>query len=128
VYFERRASGEKLLFPDGVGSNLVFLDLGHYATQPTAENWATDVQVVLLHYHEHPEEIRSRLKSMREHGQTKIALVLWYVEEGHVRDSFAHVICPHNGKLPPQVERNIRDVLHDIASARYGTVIMRLAA
>lgn len=121
-------AAEKLLFPDGVGSNLVFLDLGKYAADPTGENWASDVKVVLLHYHEHPDVIRARLKAMREHGQTKIALVLWYVEEGNPRDSFAHVICPKNGKIPAQVDQNIRDILKDIATAGFDTVIMRLAA
>lgn len=122
-----RGEEKKLLFPDGVGSNFVFLDLGRYATQPTAENWDS-VKTVLVHYHEHPDQIRSLLKTMRGHGQTKIALMLWYIEEGDSHDSFAHVICPHRGKLPVQVERNIHDVLRDIADSGFDTVIMRLAA
>jgi hypothetical protein len=116
------------LFPDGVGSNLVFHELGDYAKNPTGENWEKEVKVTLVHYHEHPDEVRARLKEMRAHGQTKIALMLWYVQEGETRDSFAHVICPHGGKIPTQVESNLRHILSDIAATGFDTVIVRLAA
>jgi hypothetical protein len=116
------------LFPEGVGSNLPFLSLGSYATSPTGENWSKDVKTTLLHYHENPAEIRSRLADMHAHGQSKISLLLWYVQEGDPRTSFAHVICPHHGQLPPQVQSNLTNIIHDIASAGFDTVILRLAA
>jgi hypothetical protein len=116
------------IFPEGVGSNMVFQELGEYAARPTGENWERDVKVTLLHYHEKPDEVRARLKAMRASGQTKIGLMLWYIQEGDKRDSFSHVICPHDGRLPAQIESNIRNILKDISAAGFDTVVMRLAA
>jgi hypothetical protein len=116
------------LFPEGVGSNLVFHELGDYAKHPTAENWAKDVKVTLLHYHEHADEVRARLKAMRAAGQTKIALMLWYVEENPECTWRQHYICPKDGKIPEQIERNITGIIKDIAAGDFDTVIIRMAA
>ncbi len=115
------------LFPEGGGSNLVFQELGAYAQHPTGENWEKDVKVTLLHYHEHVDAVRQRLKAMRDRGQTKIGLMLWYVQDGDICTSHAHVICPKDGQIPAQVEDNIRNILKDIAAAGFDTVVMRMA-
>ena len=122
------AGGHTWLFPDGVGSNLPFLELGDYAQHPTGENWEKDVKVTLLHYHEHVSEVRARLKAMHAAGQSKIGLMLWYVEDGDTCTYRAHYICPKSGAIPDQVEINIRNLLADVAAAGFDTVIMRMAA
>ncbi|MEO6435806.1 MAG: hypothetical protein ABIP55_08595 [Tepidisphaeraceae bacterium] len=121
-------AGSPPLFPEGVGSNLVFHELGAYASNASIENWEKDVKVTLLHYHEKQDEVRARLKAMRAGGQSKISLVLWYIQEGGKGAYFSHVICPQNGKIPDQIESNIRNVLKDISTAGYDTVVMRMAA
>lgn len=114
-------------FPEGAGSNFVFYDLGKYAKDPTPENWP-EVKVVLLHYHTYQNQIRSRLKTMRANGQTKISLFLWYVEDGAKCVSFNHVICPQNGMIPQQVQKNISNILKDIVATGFDTVVLRMGA
>lgn len=115
------------VFPEGAGSNMVFHTLGKYAQDPSPANWP-EVKVTLIHYHTYQNEIRTRLKEMRANGQNKIALVLWYIEDGVKCQTMNHVICPQNGKIPVQVERNIHDILQDIAATGFDTAVLRLAA
>lgn len=111
-------------FPLGGGSNMVFLDLGIYQHDKTRFD---DVKVTLLHYEKYRDLAKQRLKEMRSNGQTKISVVLWYVEDGANCTINAHVVCPQNGQVPDQVKENIKNFITDVNAAQFDTFVLRFA-
>jgi hypothetical protein len=113
-------------FPDGGGSNMVFVDIGNYASDNT--KWATDVKATLLHYQEYRAQAKARLATMNKQGQTKLSVMLWYVEDGLKCSYYSHVVCPQKGKIAEQVQTNIKNLIQDMNAAKFDTLIFRFGA
>ncbi len=113
--------------PEMGGSNYTFVDLGKYATDPTEENWRTDIRTPVTHFSQYSELIKSQLDTIIKNGQKKIAIVVWFGGPGLNCDIYAHTVCPQNGKLPTSVKNNIQNLLTEIATREFDEVQIRLA-
>jgi hypothetical protein len=108
------------------GSVLAFLRVGAYATEPTQANWDRDVRAAVTHYHLDPERLRAHLRGLREAGQRKVAVVLWFTEPIDGHDTWAHAVVPRaDGSLPPQARANLMAFLADIDALGFDEVQVR---
>lgn len=118
------------LNPEVGGSNYVFIDLGRYATQPTPENWASDVKTPVVHYHQYVALVRTQLDKLIASGQKKIALVVWFggpATPDFSCETWMHTVCPQAGGLmPSQARQNLINMLSEIKSRSFEEVQIRL--
>jgi hypothetical protein len=105
---------------------LAFLRVGAYATEPTQANWDRDVRAAVTHYHLDPERLRAHLRGLRETGERKVAVVLWFTEPIDGHDTWAHAVVPRaDGSLPPQARANLMAFLADIDALGFDEVQVR---
>lgn len=120
---KKDAPTSTVAFPEGAGSNFVFLDLGDYPKDRT--KWTTDVKATLIHYNSYRNVAKSRLKEMRDRGQTKLSSMLWYIEDGANCAYYSHVVCPQRGKIHKNIQSNIKNLIADANAAGFDTFIFR---
>lgn len=123
---KKDAPSDTVAFPHGAGSNFVFLDLGDYLNDNS--KWNTDVKVTLLHYNTYRTIAKKRLGEMYKNGQSKLAVMLWYIEDGAKCTYYSHVVCPQKGKIHKDIEENIKKLIEDADSENFDTLIFRFAA
>lgn len=113
--------------PEMGGSNYTFVDLGRYAADPTEENWLSDIRTPVTHFSQLSETIKQQLDTIIRNGQKKIAIVVWFGGPGLICDTYAHTVCPHNGKMPASVKNNLQRLLTEVANREFSEVQIRLA-
>ncbi|PWT76929.1 MAG: hypothetical protein C5B59_05350 [Bacteroidetes bacterium] len=116
------------------GSNYAMYSVGTYLQFPTDSDWNIpyNLRPVIGTYHLAPDTVKMQLAKMYANGQRKIALDLWYLDfslYGNPSDSpvNAHVVNSKLGKLMPQQESNLKNLLIDIINTGFNTIILRFA-
>lgn len=113
-------------FADTGGSVLAFLRVGAYATEPTQANWDRDVRGAVTHHHLDPQRLRQHLRALKEAGQRRVAIVLWFTEPIDGQDTWMHAVVPRaDGTLPPQAQANLLALLGDIDAVGFDEVQIR---
>lgn len=119
--------------PEVGGSNFVVYDVGQYPKSPTEDNWRK-IKFVIPHFHENKPKVLKALKDLHQSGQRKISLMIWYIPSYQLALSNpsltpcltqAHVICPSNGRMPPEIFANLAEILHAIDQLNFETVVIR---
>jgi hypothetical protein len=123
------------------GSDYVLLDTGNYKNK--CNDWDCgwdEVKAVIPYYDTYKDTVRSQLQSMRDSGQDRIVLLMWYnhlvpgehwwsrttpaytYESG---DFFMNAVASNGGKVSPRIESNIRGLIADIKSLGFKELIFR---
>ena len=114
------------------GSNYPMYSVGNYLEYPTDSVWVIpyNMRPVIGTYHLAPDTVRNQLAIMYNSGQRKIALDLWYSDftmDGPLIDSplYGHEVNSRLGKLLPQQETNLINLLDDIVKQGYNQIMFR---
>jgi hypothetical protein len=114
------------------GSNYPMYSVGKYLEYPTDSVWVIpyNMRPVIGTYHLAPDTVRKQLAIMYNNGQRKIALDLWYSDfsrDGNLVDSplYGHVVSATMGKLIPQHEQNLINLLNDIVNQGFDQIMFR---
>ncbi len=114
------------------GSNYPFYSMGTYLQYPTDSDWSApgNLRPVIATYNWAPDTVRKQLAIMYANGQRRIALDLWHTDLSLAsglenNDVFGHVVNSKLGKLLPQHEANLKNLLHDIDHQGFLELVMR---
>jgi hypothetical protein len=114
------------------GSNYAMYSVGDYLIYPDSIHWFKPYnwRPVIGTYHLNPETVKNQLSIMYNNGQRKIALDLWYADlskEATLADSpvYGHIVNSSLGKLIPQHEQNLINLLNDIVNQGYNEIMFR---
>ena len=114
------------------GSNYPMYSVGKYLEYPTDSVWLIpyNMRPVIGTYHLAPDTVRKQLAIMYNNGQRKIALDLWYSDLAPappLLDSplYGHVVNSRLGKLLPQHEQNLINLLNDIVNQGFNQIMFR---
>lgn len=124
------------------GSNYVVYSAGEYATNPSDATWYRDLRPVIGTYHLDSLTVQRQLREMRDNGQERIALVLWYEDFGlHAdpaartalaggpeQDVHGHIVDSRAGQLTARHAANLRRVVELIQQAGYRELVFRFAS
>ena len=109
------------------GSNYVIYSAGDYKTDPTPENWRTQLKVVIRDFHLNPQLVQEQISKMYLNGQRRIALMYHYAE----MDAEVHKVQPMHvdrvadGKVEAQTIQNIKDLVQVISETGYEEIFFR---
>lgn len=116
------------------GSNYGFYSVGTYLDSPILAVWnePLNMRPVIGTYHLAPDTVRKQLALMFANGQRKLALDLWYSDRSSDPDCQDSGVCAHMvnsryGKLFPQQETNLKNLLHDIDHQGFELIELRFA-
>jgi hypothetical protein len=114
------------------GSNYAMYSVGNYLEYPTDSDWVIpyNLRPVIGTYHLAPDTVRKQLAIMYNNGQRKIALDLWYADlsrENWLVDSplNGHLVNANYGKLLPQHQQNLINLLNDIVNQGFNQIMFR---
>ncbi len=114
------------------GSNYAMYSVGDYLIYPDSIHWFKPYnwRPVIGTYHLEPETVKNQLSVMYNNGQRKITLDLWYADfsrDSTIADSpvDAHIVNSSLGKLIPQHEENLINLLNDIVNQGYNQIMFR---
>ncbi len=114
------------------GSNYPMYSVGNYLEYPTDSVWFIpyNMRPVIGTYHLAPDTVRKQLAIVYNNGQRKIALDLWYSDfssDFNLVDSpiYGHVVSATMGKLIPQHEQNLINLLNDILNQGFNQIMFR---
>jgi hypothetical protein len=114
------------------GSNYPMYSVGKYLEYPTDSVWFIpyNMRPVIGTYHLAPDTVRKQLAIMYNNGQRKIAIDLWYSDfsrDANLVDSplYGHVVSATRGKLIPQHEQNLINLLNDIVNQGFNQIMFR---
>ena len=114
------------------GSNYPMYSVGNYLEYPTDSDWVIpyNLRPVIGTYHLAPDTVKKQLAAMYNNGQRKIALDLWYSDfsrDFNLVDSplYGHVVSATIGKLIPQHEQNLINLLNDIVNQGFNQIMFR---
>jgi hypothetical protein len=114
------------------GSNYPMYSVGNYLEYPTDSDWVIpyNLRPVIGTYHLAPDTVKKQLAIMYKNGQRKIALDLWYSDfsrDFNLVDSplYGHVVSATMGKLIPQHEENLINLLNDIVNQGFNQIMFR---
>ena len=114
------------------GSNYPMYSVGNYLQYPTDSVWIIpyNLRPVIGTYHLAPDTVKKQLAIMYNNGQRKIALDLWYSDfsrDFNLVDSplYGHVVSATMGKLIPQHEQNLINLLNDIVNQGFNQIMFR---
>lgn len=97
------------------GSNYVFYDMGRAFTDRNAWNDCGELKPVIATYHLNPNTVFTQLAAMRQGGQQKITLLVWYTRfdnpGGCGNYVWGHVVSSTGGHLIPQHQENLRQIV-----------------
>ncbi len=112
------------------GSNFAVYNAGNYLGQWTEEAWRDgSLRPTVVTYHLDPFTVENQLKIMKSGGQEKIALVIWFSElQENLADHETrhHVINSNSGRLPVQMESNLRSLMNLIIENEFNEVQIRI--
>ncbi len=114
------------------GSNYAFYSVGSYLDTPTQDNWNKylNMRPVIGTYHLAPDTVKNQLAVMYANGQRRLALDLWFSNSMPLADfqdsSFCtHLVNSRYGRLFPQQQDNLKDLLHDIDHQGFQVIVLR---
>ena len=114
------------------GSNYPMYSIGDLLEHPDGSTWFVpyNLRPVIGTYHLAPDTVRNQLAIMYNNGQRKITLDLWYSDLAPgppLIDSpiYGHVVNSRLGKLLPQHEANLINLLDDIVNQGYNQIMFR---
>jgi len=122
------------------GSNYVYIDIGKIKETCNINDFYNEGEVkpVVGYYHVCKDKVREQLEALNKSGQRKISLVLWF---SHFDNSLrkyqdydfkmwrvvANSVLSDGGKITPQQEDNLRNIIRDIRSIGFDSVFFRFA-
>ena len=113
------------------GSNYSLYDIQQYLNNPTESTWYTPgvMNLIIANYHLDPGKVNKQLQDLYDHGQYKIAVVLWHMQllPAHTDDTWGHLVKSDEGRLIAQHEQNLIAILDKINQIGFNEVMLRFA-
>ncbi len=93
-----------------------------------SNGWDPDFYSIARGYHLYKNQVDSTMKSIKDGGQSKIGMLLWFIGNHPENGSLGHVIATSNGKLYQQHRKNLQDFVKKADELGFNEVQVRFAS